>query len=371
MTKKEIFVTKPFLPPLKEVTPYLEKIWNSKILTNSGDFHKRFEKELADYLGVKYVSLFCNGTLALITALQALKITGEVITSPFSFPATTHSLWWNNIRPVFADIEPDTFNLDPEKIESAITPRTTAILPIHVFGNPCDVDAVKKVADKYGLKVIYDACHAFGVKIKNKSILHYGDLSVLSFHATKVFTTFEGGAIVSHDKSTKRRIDYLKNFGFADETTIVIPGINAKMSEFNAALGLVQLKYNEKALRKRKKITEFYRKKLKGIKGIRLLQDIKGVKHAYPYFPVLIDESEYGKSRDFVYEELKKHKIFSRRYFYPLISQFPAYKELESARPGKMPVAEKITEQVLCLPMYTDLESDRINDITDILKNML
>lgn len=367
MNNKEIYVTKPYLPPFKEFVPYLQEIWDNKILTNSGDFHKRFENELAEYLGVKYVSLFCNGTLALITALQALKITGEVITSPFSFAATAHSLWWNNIKPVFADIEPNTFNLDPGKIESAITPRTTAIMPVHVFGNPCDVESIKKIADKYGLKVIYDACHAFDVKLNDEPIVNFGDLSVLSFHATKVFTTFEGGAIICHDKASKKRIDYLKNFGFADETTIVIPGINAKMSEFNAALGLLQLKYIDKALEKRKAIAEFYREKLKDIKGIKCLQDIKGVKQSYPYFPILIDEIQFGKSRDYVYDELKKQNILTRRYFYPLISQFPAYKELESAIPGKMPTAEKITQQVLCLPIYSDLELERINDIVNIL----
>jgi dTDP-4-amino-4,6-dideoxygalactose transaminase len=363
----KIFLTQPYLPPLDEFLPYLEKIWNSKWLTNNGDFHKEFEKELAEYLGVKYLSLFTNGTLALVSALQALKITGEVITTPFSFVATTHSLWWNNIKPVFVDIDPHTFNLDPDKIEAAITPQTTAILPVHVYGNPCDIEKIQNIADVYGLKIIYDACHAFGVKVDNNSILQYGDLSVLSFHATKVFTTFEGGAIICKDDATKKRIDFLKNFGFAGETTVVAPGINAKMNEFQAALGVLQLKHVEKTILARKQVASIYRKHLKGIEGITCFDDFKNVKHNYAYFPILIDKEKFGKSRDDVYTTLKSHDILSRRYFYPLISQFPTYKGLESARPENLPVAEEVTKRVLCLPIYPDLSTEDIVNIVKII----
>lgn len=364
---KPIYLTQPYLPPLEEFVPYLEKIWKSKWLTNNGDFHKQFEKELADYLGVKYISLFTNGTLALVTALQTLKITGEVITTPFSFVATTHSLWWNKIKPVFVDIEPGTFNLDPEKIEAAITPQTTAILPVHVYGNPCNVNRIQEIADIYGLKVIYDACHAFGVKHNDESILNFGDMSILSFHATKVFTTFEGGAIVCKDEATKKRIDFLKNFGFAGETTVVAPGINAKMNEFQAALGTLQLKYVDEAIEQRKKVAEKYREQLQYVEGIRLLDDIEGNKHSYSYFPVLIDEEKFGVSRDEVYAELKKNNIMVRRYFYPLISQFPTYKGLDSAKPENLPVAEEITKKILCLPIYPGLSSNTVELITEII----
>jgi dTDP-4-amino-4,6-dideoxygalactose transaminase len=363
---KKIYVTKPFLPPFEEFVPYLKEIWDSKVLTNGGRYHQVFEKELAEYLGVKYISLFCNGTLALITALQALRITGEVITTPFSFVATTHSLWWNNIKPVFVDIEPNTFNLDPAKIESAITPKTTAILPVHVYGNPCEVNAIKKIADTYGLKVIYDACHAFGVKINNKSVLNFGDLSVLSFHATKVFNTFEGGAIVCHDKTMKKRIDFLKNFGHAGETTVVAAGINAKMNEFQSALGILQLKYVDNAIKKRKIIAEYYRKNLKTVKGIKFLNNIKRVSHNYSYFPILI-ENDYPIRRDELYEKLKNENIFTRRYFYPLISEFPPYRNLESAGKENLPAANKIAKDVLCLPIYPDL---KIEDIEIILQKI-
>lgn len=365
---KDIYVTQPSLPPLNEFIKYLETIWDSKILSNNGKFHKQFENELADYLGVKHVSLFTNGTLALMTALQALRITGEVITTPFSFVATTHSLWWNKIKPVFADIDPDTCNLDPEKIEAAITPQTTAIMPVHVYGNPCNVDRLKEIADIYGLKLIYDAAHAFGVKVNGESILNFGDLSILSFHATKVFTTFEGGAIISQDDATKKRIDFLKNFGFAGETTVVAPGINAKMNEFQAALGILQLKYIDKMLGKRKAIANYYRESLSNVKGIRVLNDIENVHHNYAYFPIFIDEGEYGKSRDEVYMRLKDNKIFTRRYFYPLISQFPSYKGLESARPGNLQVAEKMTSQVLCLPIYPDLDVVSQEHIIELIR---
>lgn len=370
MNKNPIYVTRPFLPPLEEFQEYLNDIWTSKQLTNNGKFHQLLEKALCEYLGVKYVSLFSNGTLALVTALQALRITGEVITTPYSFVATTHALWWNNIKPVFVDIDPLTFNLDPGKIESAITPKTTAILPVHVYGNPCNVQKIKKIADAYGLKVIYDACHTFGVTIKGIPILNFGDLSVMSFHATKVYNTFEGGAIVCHDESTKKRIDNLKNFGFENETTVLAPGINAKMNEVQAAMGLLQLKYIDATIGKRKEIAERYRKGLYGINGITYMEDIPYVKHCYSYFPIFISKEKYGKTRDEVYEELKKNNIFSRRYFYPLISQFPTYKGLESAQPRNMPVAEKSTEEVLCLPIYPDLDVDTVYYIAEKIKEL-
>lgn len=366
---KKIYVTKPALPSLNEFLPYLKEIWDSRILTNNGPFHQQFEKELAEYLGVKYVSLFANGTLALVTALQALRITGEVITTPFSFVATTHALWWNNIKPVFVDIEPEYFTLDPEKIEAAITPQTTAILAVHVYGNPCRVGAIQKIADTYGLKVIYDAAHAFGVKVNGESILNFGDLSVLSFHATKVFNTFEGGAIICHDEKTKRRIDFLKNFGFADEVTVVEPGINAKMNEFQAALGLLQLKYVDDYIAKRKGIAELYRQELKNIKGIRLLDDISGVKHSFTYFPILIDEKIFGESRDQVYDRLKMQNIYARRYFYPLISEFPMYKGLHSAGPSNLHVAKTISKQVICLPIFPGLKINFLKKIVNIIRD--
>jgi dTDP-4-amino-4,6-dideoxygalactose transaminase len=364
---KKIFVTQPNLPPLEEFNEYLKKIWDNKILTNNGEFHQELEKELCKYLGVKYISLFSNGTLALITALQTLKITGEVITTPYSFVATTHSLWWNNIKPVFVDINPVNFNMDPDKIEAAITPKTTAILPVHVYGNPCDIDRIQKIADTYGLKVIYDAAHAFGVKINGNSVLNFGDLSILSFHATKVYSTIEGGAIISHDEKTKQRIDYLKNFGFADEVTVVAPGINAKMNEVQAAFGLLQLNYVDDAIEKRKVIANLYRQQLKGVKGITFLEARAAGDHVDSYFPILIDKLKYGKDRDYVYDELKKHSIFARRYFYPLISQFPTYKGLDSARPEKLPVAEQVATQILCLPIYPDLTMEVVSKICKII----
>jgi len=369
--KKPINVTESFLPPLEEFQEYLSDIWKSKWLTNNGKYHELLEQALCDYLGVKYISLFSNGTLALVIALEMLKISGEVITTPFSFVATTHSLWWNTIKPVFVDIEPETFNLDPQKIEAAITPKTTAILPVHVYGNPCNVKKIQKVADTYGLKLIYDAAHAFGVKIDGTSIANFGDLSVLSFHATKVFNTFEGGAIVCHDGKTKKHIDYLKNFGFADEITVVEPGINAKMNEFQSALGLLQLKYINTSIEKNKQLALTYHNALKGIPGIKVLEDIPGVSPNYAYFPILINKEKYGKSRDQVYEGLKKHNVFTRRYFYPLISQFPAYSGLESAKAGLMPVAEQVTQEVLCLPIYPNLDKKAVFFITNLIKSRL
>jgi len=366
--KNKIFVTKPALPDLEEFIPFLERIWDSKWLTNNGPFHQQFEEELASYLGVPYISLFANGTLALVTSLQALRITGEVITTPYSFVATTHALWWNNIKPIFVDIEPEFCNLDPEKIEAAITPKTTAILPVHVYGNPCDVERIQEIADIYGLKVIYDAAHAFGVKKDGIPILEFGDLSVLSFHATKVYHTFEGGAIVCHDDKMKKRIDYLKNFGFANETTVVQPGINAKMNEFQAALGLLQLKYHKQNIEKRKIIADTYRKELSRIKGIRLLPEPINTSTNYAYFPIFVNEKEYGMSRDELYERLKEHNIFGRRYFYPLISNFPTYRGLESATRKNLPIANKIAEEVICLPIYPELNLEDISIIVKIIK---
>jgi dTDP-4-amino-4,6-dideoxygalactose transaminase len=368
--EKPVYVTQPSMPPLEEFIKFLEQIWTSKVLTNNGPFHQQFEKELAEYLGVKYISLFVNGTLALVTALQALRITGEVITTPFSFVATTHALWWNNIKPVFVDIEPDYFNLDPYRIEAAITPQTTAIMPVHVYGNPCRIDSIQEIAGIYGLKVIYDAAHAFGVKIDNNSILNYGDLSILSFHATKNFNTIEGGAIICHDEKTKRRIDFLKNFGFADEITVIEPGINAKMNELQAVFGLVQLNHIDEYITKRKIIAELYKTKLKGIKGIKFLDDIDGIKHSYTYFPIFIDQEAYGETRNEVYEKLKRHNIYGRRYFYPLISQFPTYRGLTSAQMENLPVATKAAEQVICLPMFTSLSIDCVNEICSVLMNL-
>jgi len=368
--KKPVFVTQPDLPPLEEFIESLEQIWENKILTNNGPFHQLFEQALSDYLGVKYISVFTNGTLALMTALQALRITGEVITTPFSFVATTHSLWWNNIKPVFADIEPDYFNLDPEKVEAAITPQTTAIMPVHVYGNPCKLERFQQIADTYGLKLIYDAAHAFGVKINGNSILNYGDLSILSFHATKVFNTIEGGAIISPDEKTKKRIDYLKNFGFADETTVIAPGINAKMNELQSAYGLIQLKYVDACINNRKKIATIYREKLKNVNGITFLDDIKGVDHAYSYFPILVAKEKYGRTRDELYEELKKHNIFGRRYFYPLISQFPTYRGLLSSKHDNLPIASNTAEQVICLPIFPNLSSENVLNICQIISEI-
>jgi dTDP-4-amino-4,6-dideoxygalactose transaminase len=360
---KPIYVTKPFLPPLEEFIPYLEQIWANKVLTNGGPFHHQLEKALCEYLGVEHIALFTNGTIALVTALQALRITGEVITTPYSFVATSHSLLWNGIKPVFVDIDPDTLNLDSRKIEAAITPQTTAIMPVHCYGHPCDVEAIQKIADNYNLKVIYDAAHAFGVQDDQGSILRHGDLSVLSFHATKVFNTFEGGAIVCPDAKTKVRIDQLKNFGHVGEVTVVAPGINGKMSEFNAALGLLQLQYIDQAIAHRKKIDGVYRKLLDGVKGIRCLNDAGEKVVNYAYFPILVGP-DYPISRDDLYLKLKDNGIHPRRYFYPLISDFPMYRGLPSAHRDNLPTATAAALQVLCLPIYPDLEVSVVDEIT-------
>jgi len=367
MKNKPTFVTKPVLPPLGELKHLLERIWKNGIITNNGPFHIEFEETLTKHLGINHISVFSNGTLALLTALQALDIRGEVITTPFSFVATTHSLWWNKIKPVFADIEPNYFTLDPAKIEAAITNETTAIMPVHVYGNPCRLAEIEEIAQKYGLKVIYDAAHAFGVEINGKSINNYGDLSVLSFHATKVFNTIEGGAIVSHYPAMKKHIDHLKNFGFEDEITVVGPGINAKMNELQAAYGLLQLNTIEESIRKRKAITLAYREALANVSGITFLKDMEGVKHNYAYFPILVDEITYGIPRDGLYNRLKENNIYGRRYFYPLISQFPPYKNLVSANTANLSIAHEVAGRVLCLPIYPDLELSTVTDIVEII----
>ncbi len=365
---KPIYVTQPVLPDLEEFIPYLNQIWENKILTNNGPFHQQLEKELSDFLKVPYISLFANGTLALLTALQVLRISGEVITTPYSFVATTHSLWWNNIKPVFVDVEPEFGNLDPEKIEAALTPKSTAIMPVHVYGNPCKVERIREIADIYGLKVIYDAAHTFGVNYKSQNICNYGDLSILSFHATKVFNTMEGGAIVCHDAATKKRIDFLKNFGFANETTVMAPGINSKMNEMQAALGLLQLKGYPQNAEKRKFIADTYRRELEDIDGISLLPEPENTEANHAYFPIFVTEKEYGMSRDQLYENLKQKNIFGRRYFYPLISEFSMYKSLDSAKPSNLPVATKMANEVICLPIYPELDLCVISDICKILK---
>lgn len=367
MEEKKITVTSPLLPSLDELSVYLKDIWDRKWLTNNGYYHQQLEKALCEYLGVPYISLFTNGTLPLITALQALRITGEVITTPFSFVATTHSLWWNGIKPVFVDIDPVTCNLDPDRIEAAITPHTTAIMPVHVYGQPCDTERIQEIADKYGLKVIYDAAHAFGVKKNGESILKAGDMSTLSFHATKVYNTVEGGALVMHDEQTKKRIDYLKNFGFAGETTVVAPGINSKMDEIRSAYGLVNLKQVDKAIAARRHIADKYREALRGVSGVTVMEDMPGVQHNYAYFPVFIEEEKYGISRDELYGKMKEHNVYGRRYFYPLISTFSTYRGLESATKENLPVATRIAEQVICLPMYYGLTDEDVERITQLI----
>ncbi len=364
-----ILVTRPHLPPLDEFVPYLKQIWGNKWLTNNGPLHQQLEEELAKYLGVKYISLFANGTLALISALQALNITGEVITTPFSFVATTHSLWWNKIKPVFVDIEPKYMNLDSKKIEAAITEKTTAIMPVHVYGNPCNIDEIQTIADKYNLNVIYDAAHAFGVKKDGESVLNYGDLSILSFHATKVYSTIEGGAVICHSEKMKRHIDNLKNFGFRSETIVEEPGINAKMNEVQAAYGLLQLKHIDALIQKRRAITFLYRDLLQDIKGISFLKEDKGVDYSYSYFPIIVNAEAYGMSRDDLYHKLKEHQIFSRRYFYPLISTFEPYNKLASANSANLPVAEAMSEAVLCLPIYPDLTLQEVKLIVALIKD--
>lgn len=369
MDHNPITVTSPLLPPLDEFIPYLEDIWKRKWLTNNGYYHQELERSLADYLKIPYISLFTNGTLPIMVALQALRISGEVITTPYTFVATTHSLWWNGIKPVFVDIDPKTGNLDPEKIEAAITPKTTAIMPVHVYGNPCNTIRIKEIADTYGLKVIYDAAHAFGVEVNGKSILEAGDMSTLSFHATKTYNTIEGGALVCHDIETKRRIDYLKNFGFAGETTVIAPGINGKMDEIRAAYGLIELKHVDAAIEKRKQIALKYRNKLKNTIGISFFDDIPSIRHNYSYFPIFVDESKYGMSRDDLYFKFREAGIFGRRYFYPLISEFSTYRGLSSSVKENLLNAYKIADSVICLPMHHEISENDLDRIISEIKN--
>lgn len=365
MDNKTITVTSPLLPDLDEFNAMLKEIWASKWITNNGSFHKQLEKELAAYLKVPYISLFTNGTLPLITALQALRITGEVITTPYSFVATTHSLWWNGIKPVFVDIDPATGNIDPDRIEAAITPKTTAIMPVHVYGKPCNTKRIKEIADTYGLKVIYDAAHAFGVEVDGESVLNAGDLSTLSFHATKVYNTVEGGALVMHDAETKKRIDYLKNFGFANEVTVVGPGINSKMDEVRSAYGLLNLRQVDAAIEARHQVAIKYREALRPVEGITFFDDMPGVKHNYSYFPIFVDAEKYGMTRDELYFKMKEHNVLGRRYFYPLISEFSTYRGLESARPENLPNAHRMAETVICLPMHHALSDEDLNRVIE------
>jgi dTDP-4-amino-4,6-dideoxygalactose transaminase len=368
MTKrKPITVTQPFLPPLQEYLPYLERIWERKWLTNAGEYHQQLESELARHLGVRHISLFANATIALVTALQALKISGEVITTPYSFVATAHSLLWNNLQPVFVDIDPESLNLDPARIEAAITPRTTAIMPVHVYGRPCDVDAIGAIAARHGLKVIYDAAPAFGVTLHGRSLLQHGDLSILSFHATKAYTTAEGGAIVSPTAEAKRQIDFLKNFGFADEVTVVAPGINGKMNELQSALGLLQLKYVDGAIAKRRILDAAYRDGLRGMDGIRVPPLPAHSDQNYSYFPVLVGDG-FPIGRDALYDRLRAEDIYARRYFYPLISEFPMYRNLPSANPAHLPVASDVARRILCLPIYPALELDDVRRVIEVLR---
>lgn len=368
MDKKIITVTSPLLPSLDDFVPLLEDIWKRKWITNNGHYHQLLEKALAEYLKVPYISVFTNGTLPLITALQAMRITGEVITTPYSFVATTHSLWWNGIKPVFVDIDPKTCNLDPNRIEAAITPRTTAIMPVHVYGKPCDTEAIQEIADKYGLKIIYDAAHAFGVEVNGKSILEAGDMSTLSFHATKVYNTIEGGALICHNAKTKDRIDHLKNFGFSDEVTVIAPGINSKMDEVRAAYGLLNLRQVDKAIEARHYVAIRYREALRDVPGITFMEDMPGVRHNYSYFPIFVNEEQYGMSRDELYFKMKSLGILGRRYFYPLISEFSTYRSLESAAPENLPVAHKIADSVICLPMYHTLTEEDVQRVIDCIK---
>lgn len=397
MSNKQITVTEPLLPNLDEFHEMLKEIWASKWITNNGSFHRQLEKELAAYLKVPYISLFTNGTLPLLTALQALRITGEVITTPYSFVATTHSIWWNGCKPVFVDVDPKTGNIDPDKIEAAITPRTTAIMPVHCYGKPCDVRRIKEIADKYGLKVIYDAAHAFAleipknaadykvafdeannvfnssqatktVEVETESILNWGDMSTLSFHATKVYNTIEGGAMIMHDAETKKRIDYLKNFGFADEVTVVGPGINSKMDEMRAAYGLLNLKQVDAAIESRKKTADTYREALRGVDGLTFYEDMPGVRHNYSYFPIFVDAEKYGMTRDELYFKMKEQNVLGRRYFYPLISEFSTYRGLPSAIPENLPNAHKMADSVICLPMHHELSREDIIKILNCIQ---
>lgn len=365
-----IYVTQPAMPDLGEYITYLKDIWETKWLTNMGKYHIEFEKKLIEYMGIKHCNLFCNGTLALVVALQALRLNGEVITTPFTFAATPHVLHWNGITPIFCDIEDKTFNIDPNKIESLITPKTVAILPVHVYGYPCDVDAIKDIADRHGLRIIYDAAHAFGVKMDGQSLVQFGDITMLSFHAAKLFTTFEGGALIVHDDNIKKRIDSLKNFGIADEETVIAPGINGKMNELQAAFGILELEIVGAEISKRRKLANMYRNGLKDIPGVSYLPDKSNVEHNYSYFPILIDRSQFGISRDELHGILKKFNIITRKYFHPLCSHYPCYKSHTSADPKNLPVAEDIVKKILCLPIYGNLPEENVDTICQILKEL-
>ena len=367
MNKDYITVTSPLLPDLADFNEMLSKIWDNKWITNNGEFHQRFEQALCEYLKVPYISVFTNGTIPLITALQALNITGEVITTPYSFVATTHSLWWNGIKPVFVDIDPGTGGIDPERIESAVTPRTTAIMPVHVYGKPCRTKEIQDIADKYALRVIYDAAHAFGIEVDGKSVLNQGDMSTMSFHATKVFNTIEGGALVMHDAKTKQRIDYLKNFGFAGETEVVAPGINGKMDEVRAAFGLLNLRLVDGAIEARHRVAIRYREALRPVEGIDFWDDMPGVRHNYSYFPVFVDAGKYGMTRDELFDKLRAHHILARRYFYPLISDFSTYRGLPSSARENLPNATRMADTVLCLPIHHQLTDADLTRILDLI----
>lgn len=364
---KQITVTSPLLPNLEEFNLMLKEIWNSKWITNNGQFHQQLEQNLAEYLGVPYVSLFTNGTLPLLTALQALRVTGEVITTPYSFVATTHCIWWSGCKPVFVDIDPATGNIDPDKIEAAITPKTTAIMPVHVYGKPCDTKRIQEIADKYGLKVIYDAAHAFGVKVDGESILNAGDMSTLSFHATKVYNTLEGGAMVMHDEVTKKRIDYLKNFGFAGETEVIAPGINSKVDEVRAAYGILNLRQVDAAIEARHQVAIKYREALRPVDGVTFMEDMPGVRHNYSYFPIFIDAEKYGMTRDELYFKMKAANVLGRRYFYPLISEFSTYRGLPSASKENLPNAHKMADSVICLPMHHALNREEVERVLNLI----
>lgn len=369
MSNNQITVTSPLLPNLDEFNAMLKDIWASKWVTNMGRYHNQLEKELCQYLKVPFISLFTNGTLPLLTALQALRITGEVITTPYSFVATTHSIWWNGCRPVFVDIEEETCGIDPNKIEAAITPKTTAIMPVSCYGKPCKMDEIQAIADKYGLKVIHDAAHAFGVEVNGESWVGKGDMISLSFHATKVYGTLEGGALVVKDEQTKKRIDYLKNFGFAGETEIVAPGINSKMDEVRAAFGILNLRQIDDAITKRQQVAIKYRNALRNVPGIRFFDDMPGVRHNYSYFPIFINAEEYGMTRDELYFKMKDDGVLSRRYFYPLISTFSTYRTLPSAAPANLPIATKVANEVICLPMHHELTEEEIERVIDKIIN--
>ena len=370
MADHNITVTSPLLPDLQEFTRSLQEIWDSKWITNNGQFHQRLEQALCEYLKVPYISLFTNGTLPLLTALQALRITGEVITTPYSFVATTHAIWWNGCKPVFVDIDPSNCGIDPDRIEAAITPHTTAIMPVHCYGKPCDMESIQAIADKYNLKVIYDAAHAFGVEVNGESVLNQGDMSTLSFHATKVYNTLEGGALVMQDAETKKRIDYLKNFGFAGETQVVAPGINSKMDEVRAAYGLLNLKQVDESIEKRHQNAIRYREALCDVKGIRFFEDMPGVRHNYSYFPIFVDADEFGMSWDELYFKMQEKGVYGSRYFYPLISSFSTYCGLESARPENLPNATRIANEVICLPMHNRLSDDDVQRVLDEIINV-